>query len=236
MKDSVAEKIIEDARYKYSYVEKISIKSISRTKRSFNPRLNTSGPFGLKEDVVSQIRAAISAGARHRIPAVVLARAKNGFDIISGYHRIEAFILEAVEFTDAYVVVTQDESDVRTLAIELNLPTAPISTDERLVLAVDLMERGGLNIVDAARRVSVAPSTISRYRQYLEGKKRATALGISGLKLVHETFTQLNHIKNEEIFGEAVRHRVREICNRSWNLGVLGYNRACPRKSRETGG
>lgn len=143
-------------------------------------------------------------------PITVKKLGMHSYLVLSGLHRVYAAKEAELPEIGAYVISDRtSDTMISKFSIAANAALgARPSTDQRLLQAIDLVQRSGVSIVEAAATANVSRHVLSERLRRIEGRMRLAKLKISDevLKRVADTATmRLGAVPDDKVLEAAVR-------------------------------
>lgn len=188
----------------YVYVDSVKIADID-IQKSLRNQARCGDP--VSQEQVSIYKEAISGG--DVFPPVVLFAEKNKkYVILDGNHRVSSAIAAkktAWEY-GAYIVMDASEVQKKTILYTANTKHGlPISSEDRILHAIFMIEQSGMRIKDAASAFSVSPDSISVRLLANKTRERAAVLGVRiKQSLPMTTVNKIGQIKDDDVFKKII--------------------------------
>jgi len=136
-------------------------------------------------------------------PRILVSLKSDGSKVIlSGLHRAKAAVGAKVEGVECYIISCDDEAKMRLIAFECNSMESqiPLTGEERLEMAVGLVEFLGITQKEAAKRAKVSLATLGKRFQVNRLKMTAAKLGFNGTLKDYVWLTMSPISKNHKVF------------------------------------
>ena len=215
--DAVIEAVMRKLGVKFTVVEIDTSELLVEESLSNNARMTAP----IDPEVVDTYSGIISSSPEVPWMMVVLHKRGKGYYILSGNHRVAAFIRNKIKRISAYVVHTDDELLLDTICRVANrYGSARLTTEEAKRHAVWLMERYGLTAEQAAEQFGLSVAVVVACERAKQTETRALMLGIRG-ELSQSQWTALSGLRAEAVFIAAAKlavrynltsNKIRELC------------------------
>jgi ParB-like chromosome segregation protein Spo0J len=141
----------------------------------------------LDQHHAAQIADAMAAGVK--LPPIVVNRARGGYRIIDGNHRVAAMQTRGILTCDAYVLSADDTDETRLCLIFNMFNGKPLTPAAREAHALTLVA-SGMTLALAAQLCGIAEGTLGDRKRSLEGRRRLEAAQVvrpKGAPAISET-------------------------------------------------
>lgn len=192
---------LDERGMEYEYVDAFPVGEIDM-ERSLKNQARLVHP--IDEAIVEQYAADMADG--DEFPPIVLwpGSPRNGHVLVSGIHRTLAALTASRETLPAFVLKTDNKTQVSVLTYEANTTHGKATTlAERSQQALFLVD-SGLSTPDAARLLHIDKKTLSRLAQIRRGRERLAAQGFKRLdRWADFTVQRLESLRADEVLKAA---------------------------------
>lgn len=233
-RDHKVERYLTEMGIEYEYRESVPVKSIHRDPQhsQYQARVLTSP---LNQDTVDLYAHAIAQGAD--FPAPVLAKRDDGtYDLLGGFHRVNAKVRASITKTDAYVcTVTRVMADRIARSLNTLEAVQGASKAERVAQAKRLMDLHGFSVGAAARESGIGESLLTQEIRAITAQQRLarSEVDVSALSTAH--LAEMQGVQNDRVLAALAAVVVRGRIAAAPIRPIIGEIRAARTEEEQLG-